>query len=174
MGTLHCTLNAHHALPLHSSPDSTTTLSPLIHPTSLLATLLTTAPPLAPTPRTNLLTHNPTLEAHHTTAALQGDSPPPALGEDPGHAFIAFVKGKDGVMYEMDGCRHGPKALGHLGEGEDLLSEKALELGVRPYVAREAGWAQEGKEGEGESDAEAESERKKGMEFSCTVLAPVA
>lgn len=40
-------------------------------------------------------------------------------------------------MYEMDGVRKGPADLGvELGEEEDMLSEKALEV-LRKWIARE-------------------------------------
>jgi ubiquitin carboxyl-terminal hydrolase L3 len=42
-----------------------------------------------------------------------------------------------GKLWEMDGRRKGPIELGELGEGEDVLSEKALELGVRAFLKRE-------------------------------------
>lgn len=37
----------------------------------------------------------------------------------------------------MDGRRKGPLDRGQLGEGEDVLSEKALDLGVRSFLKRE-------------------------------------
>jgi ubiquitin carboxyl-terminal hydrolase L3 len=163
MGLLHCTLNAHHAL---QPSTSTYPHSEIILPSTPLSTLASTAAPLPPTPRTTLLTNSATLQHHHTLAALSGSTPPLALHVDPGHAFIAFVRGSDGVMYEMDGGRQGPKALCSLREGEDLLSETALEAGVRAFLRRESGWAEERAREE-----RGEEENRKGVEFSCTVLA---
>ena len=37
----------------------------------------------------------------------------------------------------MDGRRRGPLELGSLGEDEDVLSEKALDWGVRKFLKRE-------------------------------------
>jgi ubiquitin carboxyl-terminal hydrolase L3 len=38
----------------------------------------------------------------------------------------------------MDGRRKGPLNRGHLAEHEDVLSEKALDLGPRKFLQREA------------------------------------
>jgi ubiquitin carboxyl-terminal hydrolase L3 len=37
----------------------------------------------------------------------------------------------------MDGTRKGPLDRGALEEGEDMLSERALDLGVRAFLKRE-------------------------------------
>lgn len=155
MGTIHCTLNAHHALPPNTISASTEDdKNSIIERGSTLAQLRRDANSLAVTQRADLVRNSDALETHHAAAAVRGDTAPPALGEHPGHAFIAFVKGSDGVLYELDGARKGPKMLGQLKADEDLLSERALVLSVRPYLAREEG------------------EAGMGMEFSCTVLAP--
>jgi len=39
---------------------------------------------------------------------------------------------------EMDGRRKGPLNRGVLGEEEDVLSEKALDIGMRLFLKREA------------------------------------
>ncbi|ETN41391.1 uncharacterized protein HMPREF1541_03326 [Cyphellophora europaea CBS 101466] len=160
MGIIHCTLNAHHALPATATATATSTAdTPIILPDSTLANLRAAALPLRPGPRADLIATSPAIEAAHAAAAVKGDTVPPALGEDPGHAFIAFVRGADGMLYEMDGCRKGPKCLGKLEdegvEGGGLLGRKALEMTVLPYVEQEMG-------GDGLAG-----------EFSCCVLAPV-
>lgn len=40
-------------------------------------------------------------------------------------------------MWELDGRRKGPLDRGPLGEAEDVLSEKALDLGPRRFMDRE-------------------------------------
>jgi ubiquitin carboxyl-terminal hydrolase L3 len=171
MGLLHCVLNGHHALP----PPATSALPPLVPSgPSPLSTLRSRSLPLPPDLRARLIPftspHSPLIESLHTTAALQGATRPPPLGADPGHAFIAFVRDRDGQVWEMDGCRKGPRRVEGcvLREGEDLLSQRVLaaEGGPGGYLAREAGW---GTEREGK---ESKEEGRVGMEFSCTVLAP--
>lgn len=167
MGTIHCTLNAHHVLQTTATAESGATggqeaekkqnKETIIQQGSVLDRLRRDAIPLTPTARADLVPASADLEREHAAAAVSGDTVPPALGEDPGHAFIAFVRGADGCLYEMDGCRKGPKLLGKLKDWEDVLSETALELSVRPYLKR----------------AESDGERVKAGEFSCTVLAPV-
>jgi hypothetical protein len=129
MGLIHCTLNSHHA----SSNDS----PPVLEPNSTLSNLRVSAQQLAPEARARLISESPVIEAAHAHAAIRGSTTPPPLGADPGHAFIAFVKGADGALYEMDGGRKGAKKLIDLADNEDLLSEKALEAGPRPYLWRE-------------------------------------
>jgi len=51
--------------------------------------------------------------------------------------FVCFVKAKDGHLWELDGSRKGPLDRGALEEGEDALSEKALQLGVRRFLKQE-------------------------------------
>lgn len=156
MGTIHCTLNAHHALAASTTAPKKHKDPGIILPGSALDTLRTAALPLKPTPRADLVATSPAIEAAHAAAAVQGATVPPALGEDPGHAFIAFVRGADGKLYEMDGGRKGPKCLGVLGDGDDgdLLGAKALAMSVLPFVEAEMG-------GDGLAG-----------EFSCCVLAP--
>ena len=40
-------------------------------------------------------------------------------------------------MWELDGRRKGPIDRGEIGTDEDVLSEKALDLGVRRFLKRE-------------------------------------
>jgi Ubiquitin carboxyl-terminal hydrolase, family 1 len=95
---------------------------------------------LNPTERAQLIYDSPELESAHFNAAKQGDSIAPDVhaGEDVEGAFVAFVKSEDGTMWELEGRRKGPVVRGTLGEDEDLLSAKAMELGPLTYVKREA------------------------------------
>ncbi|KEF60820.1 uncharacterized protein A1O9_02382 [Exophiala aquamarina CBS 119918] len=140
MGLLHCTTN---------SPAAE-----LIQADSELDKFRKAILPLKPTERGQYVHDSDILEKAHAVAAQAGDTIAPALGEDPGHAFIAFVKGKDGHLYELNGCRKGPVDRGILEEDEDVLSDNALALGPLPYLKREE------KAGNGV------------LNFSCTVLAP--
>jgi ubiquitin carboxyl-terminal hydrolase L3 len=47
------------------------------------------------------------------------------------------VKDEKNNLWEMDGRRKGPLNRGILGPEEDVLSEKALSLGVREFMKRE-------------------------------------
>lgn len=40
-------------------------------------------------------------------------------------------------MWELDGGRKGPLNRGKLGEGEDVLSERAIEMGPKRFLKRE-------------------------------------
>ena len=139
IGLLHCTTNG--AAASEITPDSD--LAKLIHDTL----------PLEPVQRAQYLHDSAMLEKAHSSVAQLGDTIAPPLGEDPGHAFIAFVKGKDGCLYELEGRRKGPTNRGALKEDEDVLSQQALEAGPLPFLRRE--------------------EKAFGvLNFSCTVLAP--
>lgn len=140
MGLLHCTVN-------NPAAD-------LIEKGSDLDLFRQATIPLKPKDRGEFIHDSEVLEKAHAAAAQAGDTVAPALGGDPGHAFIAFVKGRDGHLYELDGGRGGPVDLGVLQEEEDVLSENALNLGPLQYVKRE------------------ESGGGGTMAFSCTVLAP--
>lgn len=50
---------------------------------------------------------------------------------------MCFVKDDKNDLWELDGRRKGPINRGSLGDG-DALSEKALDLGVRQFLKREA------------------------------------
>ncbi len=119
-----------------------------------LSKLLKQAISMQPVERAQLLHDSELLEKAHAEAAQNGDSAAPELGQDPGNAFIAFVKGKDGNLYELDGARKGPIRRGKLEADEDVLSERALSLGPLPYMRRE------------------EEAGSGNLNFHCTLLAP--
>ena len=48
--------------------------------------------------------------------------------------FICFVQGHNGHLYELEGGANGPIDRGALNDSEDMLSERALALGVRRFV----------------------------------------
>lgn len=74
-----------------------------------------------------------------SSAAQMGDTTAPAPEEENHQHFLAFVKGKDGHLWEMDGGWKGPLDRGELGIDDDALSEKALQVGVRRFLAQTAG-----------------------------------
>lgn len=140
IGLLHCTTNGAAAEHIQTGSD--------------LDKLRKDAMPLRPTERAQFLHDSDMLEKAHAAAADTGDTAAPPLGEDPGHAFIAFVKGKDGHLWELEGRRKGPVDRGHLEDDEDVLSEKALSMGPLPFIKRE------------------EAAGSGALNFSCTVLGP--
>ena len=101
---------------------------------SLLDKLLKEALPLEPLPRAAVLYDSADLERAHMSAAYKGDSKAPSSEEPNSYHFLSFVKGRDGHLWEMDGAWDGPIDHGLLPEGDDLLSEKALEMGIKKYV----------------------------------------
>jgi len=79
--------------------------------------------------------------AHQSVAELgQTAAPTAEEGDKTGH-FVAFVKGDDGHLWELEGSRKGPLDRGLLAEDEDMLSEKALEgsIGRLIKLAKEDG-----------------------------------
>lgn len=87
--------------------------------------------------RARVLEENGEYEKAHREAAQLGDSPTPTtMGEEDrsGQHFVAFVKGRDGHLWELEGGRKGPLDRGVLGEDEDALSEKALGLGLGKLI----------------------------------------
>lgn len=82
--------------------------------------------------RAKVLEDSDAFEQAHQEAAKLGDTKPPDLGlhEHTGQHFVAFVKGKDGHVWELEGSRKGPLDRGPLKEDEDLLSPQALEKGI--------------------------------------------
>ncbi|KAL2814067.1 hypothetical protein BDW59DRAFT_176579 [Aspergillus cavernicola] len=107
-------------------------------PGSDLEGLLKEAEGLGPVKRAELLYESKALESAHADAARLGDTRAPGAEDDVDLHFVAFVRGGDGRLWELDGRRRGPLERGVLGEGEDALSEKALELGVRRFLETEA------------------------------------
>ncbi|KAG8533996.1 uncharacterized protein KY384_000838 [Bacidia gigantensis] len=105
-----------------------------IKPGSLLAKLLKEAIPLQPTERAKVLYDSQELEDVHMAAATIGDTEAPRSEEPSGNHYICFAKGSDGHLWELNGGMKGPVDRGALAENEDMLSEKALQLGVRSFL----------------------------------------
>ncbi|MCJ1472319.1 ubiquitinyl hydrolase 1 [Lambiella insularis] len=108
-----------------------------IEPGSDLEHLLQEAIPLKPIPRADLLYESRALESAHQSAAQKGDTVAPSADDHIELHYVCFVKSADNNLWEMDGRRIGPLKRGQLGPEEDVLSEKALELGVKSFLRRE-------------------------------------
>lgn len=107
-------------------------------PDSDLAKLVSDVTPLAPTDRAAYLYDSRMLESAHGEAAQQGQSSAPGAADDIDLHYVCFVKDeKTDHLWELDGRRKGPLDRGVLDEGDDVLSEKALELGPRQFMKRE-------------------------------------
>lgn len=111
--------------------------SSLIDTNTDLAKLVHEAEPLGPVERANLLYESDALEAAHQSAAAQGESAPPAADDSIDLHYVCFVKSDDNKLWELDGRRKGPLERGTLSADEDVLSDKALQLGVRSFLKRE-------------------------------------
>ena len=109
-----------------------------IQPDSELDNLIKQAVPLNPTQRAELVEATDELEIAHQEAAATGDTAAPNATDNVDLHYVCFVKsGRSGHLFEMDGSRKGPLDRGALGADEDVLSAKALELGVRAFLKRE-------------------------------------
>ncbi|KAJ8612600.1 hypothetical protein MRB53_037336 [Persea americana] len=125
--------------------------------TIVIDTLLSEATPLDPTARSQVLYDSDDLERLHVAASHHGQShaPEEEAGDFIG-AFITFVKGKDGHMWQLGTSMKGPVDRGLLQPDEDMLSEAALNAGPRRLLAADRD----------SSDSE--------LRFSITVLADSA
>lgn len=113
-----------------------------ITPGSDLAKLIAAAEPLGPDARAELVEDSEALAGAHAAAAATGDTAAPEAEAEVDLHFVCFVKVEDGRgggarLWEMDGSRKGPLDRGALGPEEDVLSERALDLGVRAFLKRE-------------------------------------
>lgn len=122
---------------LHCITNSTRSF---IIPGSDLDQLVKAVTPLQPEARARFLHDSELLEAAHNAAAHTGDTEAPPHGECPDFAFIAFTKGSDGHLYELEGRRKGPIDRGLLPIDADVLSEEAVKAGPMPFIERQEGW----------------------------------
>jgi len=109
-----------------------------IQPNSDLAKLVQDAIPLNPRARADLLYESEALESAHQTAAGGGDTSAPDAQDNVDLHYVCFVKSQDNNLWELDGRRKGPLNRGKLSADEDVLSDKALDLGVRSFLKRES------------------------------------
>lgn len=103
-----------------------------------LDALIQKAIPLKPMDRAELLEDTDALESAHQEAASTGDTAAPNAEDSIDLHYVCFVKSeKTGHLYELDGRRKGPLDRGSLQPDEDVLSDAALEKGVRAFLKRE-------------------------------------
>lgn len=121
---------------LHGISNGTT--REYVTPGSDLDKLISEAVSLPPTERAKLVYDSSLFEDAHRSAAQKGDTAVLAPTVKYQFHFISFVKGSDGHVWELDGGLKGPIDRGVLEEHEDMLSEKALELGVRRFIRQAA------------------------------------
>ncbi|KAI9848039.1 MAG: ubiquitinyl hydrolase 1 [Sclerophora amabilis] len=124
----------------------------LVEPKTPLSKLLDDATPLAPSPRASLLYDSQALESAHQAAASLGDTVAPSADDPTELHYVCFTKStRTNHLWELDGRRKGPLDRGPLKPDEDVLSEKALDLGVRAFLKREEEEARKsgGEEGSG-------------------------
>ena len=85
--------------------------------------------------RAQMLYDSEPFEAAHKSVVEIGDTAAPP-SDDTRHAgqhFVSFVK-EGGHLWELEGSRKGPIDRGVLGEDEDVLSPRALELGIKRVI----------------------------------------
>jgi ubiquitin carboxyl-terminal hydrolase L3 len=102
-----------------------------------LEKLVKDATPLGPIERADLVYNSQALERAHQSAAVEGQSAAPDADDNIDLHYVCFVKDENNNLWEMDGRRKGPLNRGPLGPDDDVLSEKALDLGVRKFLKRE-------------------------------------
>ncbi|KAM0278832.1 hypothetical protein ACHAQH_004908 [Verticillium albo-atrum] len=123
-----------------------------IKPDSDLAKIRSRAVPLDMTKRAEMLYNSEPFEIAHKSVEQAGDSyADPTDGRDGGH-FVSFVK-SGGKLWELEGVRKGPLERGNLAEDEDVLSPRALDMGIKRIIELNA-------DGGGEN-----------LRFSCIALA---
>ena len=88
---------------------------------------------LRPRERAQLLYDSSFIEEAHMDAASRGSSNVPSPREENRHHFLAFVQ-TNGKVWELNGGMKGPLFRGVLGEDEDLLSERGLEVTAQDFL----------------------------------------
>ncbi|KAK6356149.1 ubiquitinyl hydrolase 1 [Orbilia javanica] len=97
---------------------------------SNLASLLEEAKPLDPYARAELLIKSPSLAAAHKEAAEAGETEAPDAEAEVDYHYIAFVRGTDGGVYEMDGSQKTGERKIAESSGEDLLASEDVRVAV--------------------------------------------
>ncbi|KAL4756678.1 ubiquitin carboxyl-terminal hydrolase [Aspergillus foveolatus] len=123
-----------------------------IKPDSDLAAIRSNAIPLNMAERAEILYNSEPLGLAHKSVEQAGDSSADPTSERDGGHFVTFVK-SGGKLWELEGSRKGPLERGSLADDEDILSPRALDMGIRRIIELNA-------------DAGAEN-----LLFSCTALA---
>ena len=124
IGLLHCAING--------------SAKEYLEPNSTFAKLRDGAIGLDIEERAQFLYDNQAFEDAHQSVAEMGDTVPPSAedGDRLGQHFVAFVV-QDGKLWELEGGREGPICRGVVGEGEDVLSERAVGMGIGRVIEME-------------------------------------
>ncbi|KAF7903162.1 uncharacterized protein EAF01_006211 [Botrytis porri] len=121
MGLLHCLLNG----PAHR----------YVLPDTILSRLYEQSIPLWPDDRAIMLYNDQKFEYAHQTIAALGDKASTEKFDKSSRHFVAFVRGEDGSLWEMDGIRGGPiRRKPRLEEHEDLLTDDIFRLCMGGFV----------------------------------------
>ena len=104
-----------------------------IKPGSDLATIRNLAVPLDMTKRARMLYNSEPFEHAHKSVEQAGDSAADPTGEKEGGHFVSFVK-SGGKLWELEGSRMGPLERGSLADNEDVLSPRALDMGIKRII----------------------------------------
>lgn len=119
IGLLHCAINGPAA--------------ELITPGSDLDVLCSKAMPLDMNSRADMLYNSTAFERAHKAVESKGDSDVELRGLRDGGHFVAFVK-SGGKLWELEGSRRGALERGVLADDEDVLSPRALEMGIKRII----------------------------------------
>ncbi|KAF5872815.1 putative ubiquitin carboxyl-terminal hydrolase protein [Botrytis fragariae] len=125
MGLLHCLLNgqAHR----------------YVLPDTVLSRLYEQSIPLGPDDRATMLYNDQKFEDAHQAIAILADKASTEKVEKLNRHYVAFVRGEDGSLWEMDGIRGGPiRRKPRLEEHEDLLTDDILRLCMGGFVDAES------------------------------------
>ncbi|KAJ4286549.1 hypothetical protein N0V90_013249 [Kalmusia sp. IMI 367209] len=104
-----------------------------IKPDSDLAALRSLAIPLDMTKRAKMLYNSETFELAHKSVEQAGESYVNPTDERDGGHFVSFVK-SGGKLWELEGSRMGPLDRGSLADDEDVLSPRALDMGIKRII----------------------------------------
>ena len=107
-----------------------------VRPDSDLAALRSRAIPLRMAERADMLYDSVPFEVAHRSVEEAGDTLAKPVAEDTGQHFVAFVKA-EGKLWELEGSRKGPLDRGSLADDEDVLSPRALEMGLKRIMRLE-------------------------------------
>ncbi|KAI5196660.1 hypothetical protein E4T39_07653 [Aureobasidium subglaciale] len=122
---------------LHATLNSVTRDDLL--PGSVLQDLRDRAVGLSVAGRSRLLEHSAALETAHASAANLGDTAAPPIPQCPPNHYIAFVRQRDGTLWELNGGMKGPVCRGTLDDSKDALSDTALDLTVQSFLKHAEG-----------------------------------
>lgn len=98
-----------------------------------LAAIRNLAIPLNMTKRAEMLYNSEPFELAHKSVEQAGDSYADPTDERDGGHFVSFVK-SGGKLWELEGDRKGPQERGSLADNEDVLSPRALDIGIKRII----------------------------------------